>query len=50
MYESDDGLYGEDYQKRGEAIATSWNWLWDGGPEEDLERALALSGSDVERK
>ncbi|VDC01624.1 unnamed protein product [Peniophora sp. CBMAI 1063] len=50
MYESDEGVYGEDYRKRGEAIAASWGWLWDGGPEEDLERALALSGSDVEAK
>ena len=43
MYESDEGLYGEDYQKRGDAIVNSWGWLWEGGPEEDLERALTVA-------
>ena len=43
MYESDEGLYGEDYQKRGDAIVNSWGWLWEGGPEEDLEHALAIA-------
>jgi salicylate hydroxylase len=49
MYESDEGMYGQDFRKRGEAIAASWGWLWEGGPEEDLERALALTvdGSSV---
>lgn len=43
MYESDEEVYGEDYERRGKAIAESWGWLWEGGPEEDLERALQLA-------
>lgn len=43
MYESAEDLYGQDYEMRGEAIARSWGWLWEGGPQEDLEHAIALS-------